>query len=420
MTRVYDVISADGHIEAPPSLWVEHMPKAMRQMAPRIEKHPKGGDAIVIGDKPMPLGLTLTGGRPFKDFKSAGLSYDDQHPGAGGPAQRIKEQDMDGTDAEILFSALAASALKLVKDPKANCAIARAYNDWVSEYCSYAPDRLFAVAMMPTSGVEDAVAEARRVAGLRGIVGLNLHAFPNGGQQGSKADDAFWAVCEETNLCAVGHHNFGGESEGRTAHPTAGSDTQPLEIEGSPDADLPYFAYQLASHLPVPTLPIMTILQIILSGAFRRFPNLRFHFAETGIGWLPYWLEQIDDRYHRHRFWSDVKLPKLPSEYLREHFTFTFQEDHVGVRLRDLIGVDNICWASDFPHSVGDWPYSREVRERLFRGVPDEERRKIEALNVACQFGIISQEEKARQAKLPRTEPALLNVPRRWASRMPG
>lgn len=419
MTRIYNVISADAHIEVPPTLWAERLPKDLRDDAPRVIKNPNGGDAIVIGGgRPAALGLTLTAGLKFQDFRSSGLAFADDHPGTRGPAERLAEQDVDGTEAEILFSAVAATALKQVKNRDVVVAIARAYNDWLSEYCSYAPDRLFGIAMVPTSGIEDAVVEARRVAKLKGIVGLGLMSFPSGGQIGTKADDAFWAACVDTGLCAVGHHNFGGESAGKTAHPKDGDEMDKLEIEGNPKVDLPFFAYMLASHLPIPTLPIMTILQIILGGTFRRFPELRFHFAETGIGWLPYWLEQMDDRYQRHRFWSGVTLPKMPSQYVRDHFTFSFQEDHAGVRNRDLIGVDNICWASDFPHSVGDWPYSREVRERMFRGVPDYERRKIEALNVACQLGIISKAEKERQGHLPRSEPALAHIPQRWASRM--
>jgi predicted TIM-barrel fold metal-dependent hydrolase len=143
----------------------------------------------------------------------------------------------------------------------------------------------------------------------------------------------------------------------------------------------------------------------MLGGVLDRHPKLRFFFAESGIGWLPYWMEQMDDRFNRHRFWAKVRLAKTPSTYVREHVAFSFQEDHAGVALRHSIGIDNICWASDFPHSVGDWPWSRETRERQFAKLPSDERRKIEALNIACHLGVITKAEKEVMAKLPRSEP---------------
>jgi hypothetical protein len=66
-----------------------------------------------------------------------------------------------------------------------------------------------------------------------------------------------------------------------------------------------------------------------------------------------------------------------------------------------MIGVDNICWASDFPHSVGDWPWSKETRARQFAGVPEEERKRIQALNIAAQLHVITAQEKEELAKRP-------------------
>jgi predicted TIM-barrel fold metal-dependent hydrolase len=230
-------------------------------------------------------------------------------------------------------------------------------------------------------------------------------SFPNGGDWATQGDEPLWEALDELGLAVVAHHNFGGADQGRS-HPLPGQgDEKPLSIEGA--VDLATFAWLLTCDLPLPTIPILTIEQLFLGGVLDRHPNLRFHFAESGIGWLPYWLEQLDDRYDRHRFWAGVNLPLQPSDYVRRHFTFSFQEDHAGVALRHSIGIDNICWASDFPHSVGDWPHSRETRERQFVGLPDDERRKIEGLNIAAQLRLITPEEKIRLAAVPRGEEAL-------------
>jgi predicted TIM-barrel fold metal-dependent hydrolase len=400
----YNVISADAHLETPPDQWSDRLPKELRDAAPRVVQLPGGGDGVVVGDaEAAPLGLQLTGGQKYSEFVTKGRSFADRLPGTGDPAQRVSEQIEDGTDAEVLFCAVVATALRKIKDPVVLREIAKAYNSWLSDYCSHAPERLLGIALVPPTDVGDAVAEVERVAGRPGIRGVQLLSFPNGGDWATYGDEPFWELLNDINLPVVAHHNFGGEDRGKS-HPLPGQASEkPLAIEGA--VDLSTFAWLLTCDLPMPTIPILTIEQLFLGGVLDRFPNLRFHFAETGIGWLPYWLEQMDDRYMRHRFWAGVNLPRSPSEYVRAHFTFSFQEDHAGVALRHSIGIDNICWASDFPHSVSDWPHSRETRQRLFKDVPDEERRKIEALNIATQLGLVSRDEKEKLAREPRTEP---------------
>lgn len=395
----YDVISADGHIECPPTAWVERMPKAWRDRAPRVIRLPEGGDAVEIrGVPPAPLGLQLTGGRRYGQIVVKGLSFAEALPGSGDPAQRVSEQVQDGVDAEILYAAVVATALRKIKNARVLKEIARAYNSWLSDYCSYAPERLLGVAVMPPTNAQDAVEELERAAKLPNIRAVQLLSFPNGGDWATYGDEPFWAAANETGMCIAGHHNFGGEQHARS-HPLPGQKDKVLQIEGN--VDLTHFAWLLTCDLPIPTIPILTIEQLFLGGVLDRYPKLRFMFAETGIGWLPYWLEQIDDRYARHRHWAGINLKRMPSEYIRSHFHFCFQEDHAGVALRHRIGIDNICWASDFPHAVGDWPYSRETRERQFKDVPGPERRKIEALNLACLVGLVTPAEKEAQSLEP-------------------
>lgn len=413
----YLAISADAHLECEPTGWVERMPANLRAEAPRVVKMPDGGDGWAIGDKaPIPLGLQLTGGQRYDEFVLRGLSFGAKLPGSGDAHQRLREQDQDGTDAELLFSAVAGRTLKTIKNPEVVRAVAKAYNEWLSDYCSVAPDRLLGVAVIPPTSAEDAVAELERAAKKPGIRAAQLITFPGGGSWATVGDEPFWKAANEIGLTIVGHHNFGGEEKGKSEPITGQGTEKRLQIEGS--VDLVTFAWLLTCDLPIPTIPILTIQQLFLGGVLDRYPKLRFHFAETGIGWLPYWLEQMDDRWDRHRFWAKTSLPRRPSEYVRQHFTFSFQEDHAGVALRHSIGLDNICWASDFPHSVGDWPWSRETRDRQFRGLPTEERRKIEALNILAQLRMITPEQKQAMAAAPRNEPTPISVAARGGRRM--
>ena len=116
--------------------------------------------------------------------------------------------------------------------------------------------------------------------------------------------------------------------------------------------------------------------------------------------------------------WAEIDLERRPREYVRDHFTFSFQEDHAGIALRHSIGVDNICWASDFPHSVCDWPWSREVVARMMKGVPEDERRRIQALNILTQLRVITPDQKEEMAASGLTTADPETVPQRGERRL--
>jgi predicted TIM-barrel fold metal-dependent hydrolase len=266
---------------------------------------------------------------------------------------------------------------------------------------------------MPFTGVEDAVAELRRVVGKKGIRAVQLLKFPSGGEFLTPEDDPFWAAVEELGVCVVAHHNFGGDVQ---ADPLRAPMTSSLVMSGTPEFRM--LATLMTCDMTLPTIPIVTILQLMLTGTLDRFPGLRFHIAESLIGWLPYWLEQMEDRYDRHRFWSNVDLPRRPLQYVRDHFTFSFMEDHVGVAMRHQIGLDNICWASDFPHSVSDWPWSLETVQREFKDVPADERLKMQALNVLRQLRIVNETEYDHLVSQPLDDRFPDSVPARGARRL--
>jgi predicted TIM-barrel fold metal-dependent hydrolase len=414
--REYNLVSADSHLEAPPE-WAARVPVEYRDAAPRIVKLENGGDAWDLrdGKEPKPLGLQVVAGQQYREFVQSGRRFDEDMPGTRSPEGRIGEMDQDGVDAEVIFCTVVATALKATADPKATVALVRAYNDWLSEYCSHAPDRLLGIGLIPMTGVGDAVAELERIAQMPGVRGAHMLTFPTGGEVLLDDDDPFWAAAEATDMALVAHHNFGGQSA-VASHPLPGLKERALDIDGG--RDFGFFAWLLTCDLPIPTLPIVTILQLMISGTLDRHPNLRFHFAETGIGWLPYWLEQMEDRYDRHRFWAELDLERRPAQYVRDQFTFSFQEDHAGVALRHSIGIDNICWASDFPHSVSDWPWSREVVARLMKDVPEEERRRIQALNILTQLRVITPAQKEDMATKGLTQTDPEDVPARGERRL--
>ena len=133
--------------------------------------------------------------------------------------------------------------------------------------------------------------------------------------------------------------------------------------------------------------PIIT--ETIMSGLFDRFPSLLFISVEAGAGWVPFLLEQMDDRWWRNRHWAQVELEMLPSEYFKRNWRLTFVQDFYGVRNRHDVGIDNMMWSTDYPHHICDWPYSRKIANEMFAGVPEDERWKICVGNAAKVYGLI-------------------------------
>ena len=124
------------------------------------------------------------------------------------------------------------------------------------------------------------------------------------------------------------------------------------------------------------------------SGVLERFPKLQFGVVESGIGWVAWALEAMDEAYKKHHMFVRPKLQGLPSDYFRSNGFATFQEDKAGLDLaREHNLVDNLMWANDYPHHEGTWPHSAAAIERTMINLSDQEREKILGLNAARVFG---------------------------------
>jgi len=373
----YRYISGDSHLELDSKWWLDRVPQKYRDVAPRVIQLSDGGDAWVVADKPpREVPTDLYGGKGRNRWKPFGQSYETT-AGTGPASQRLKEQDQDGIDAEVLFPGVSGPGLwRGIKDDDAYRSVVRAYNDFLAEdYCSEAPDRLIGLGVLPWSGVDDAIAEMEHCAKI-GLKGVHLGVFPNNKGYPTPEDDKFWAAAVDMRMPIAVHEQFdrNGERAGKMLdYPRA-----PKEIVEriGPGRELVGYIVKFGR------LGGVNAIQMILDGVFDRFPDLRIFFAETQIGWLPFYLEIADIRYDRHSLWAEelLGLPQLdgtPSEYIRRHCYWGFQRDTAGVALRHHIGVDRVIWATDFPHQDSEWPNSMQLVEEQFAGVPEEEKRRM-------------------------------------------
>lgn len=354
-------------------------------MAPRTVVLPDGADGTAIGDNPPEQNPEdLYGGKGRDRWVPFGQRYDET-PGTGTPQQRLKEQDIDGLDAEVLFPPERCGPWlwESIEDPAAQRAVFRAFNAWLAEdYCSAAPNRLFGLGVLPFTGVTDCITEMEHCAksGLKGVV---LSAFPNGTSTPAPEDDEFWQAALSMNIPLSIHVRLSRSS--KNTGPSVRYPKEPPELLARTDLfdQLARFTRAGGSHT----------VQLILSGVLDRFPDLRIDMAENQIGWVPLFLEMADLRYNRHRHWAKEllgfpPLNQLPSEYIRQHFYWGFQQDRVGVELRDHIGVDRLIWAADFPHQESEWPHSQEVINHNFAGIPDDEKNMMICANAMTFFHI--------------------------------
>jgi predicted TIM-barrel fold metal-dependent hydrolase len=363
----YNLISSEAHIVEPPDLFERGLPKTLLERAPRMVTVADGGSAwSVDGSDPLPLAAsTATGSGWHRAAGGVGIDrpvrWEAVLPALYDPAERLRAQWTDSIDAEILYPTPELwDAIRQLPDAELKVASVRAYNDWLTEFCSHAPERYFGLAKLPTTSVEDAQAELQRCVGELGLHGAILDAWPSGASAGgNEADDPFWATVNELQVPISLHYGFG-----------AAASTEPRS--------------GIAPGMRPPMAD--TLLPMVAAGVFDRFPDVKIVFAHGDAGWAPHWMEFSDINYVRHKHLSEYALQDpdaVPSDYIRKHAWFTFHQDRPAVKNRHRLGRAHLMWASHFPYEESNWPDDRQQAMRVTDEAPADERHALLAGNVA-------------------------------------
>lgn len=380
MARKYKVISADGHIDLNPDIWRDHVAAKYRERAPKRVKMPNGSDAVVVdGGEPNTIGVTRSV-RVNKEDMAKQVPTFETCAGTGPPEQRLREQDQDGIDAEIVFSQIS-FVLQQAKDDDLYVELVRAYNEFLAEdYMAAAPDRIIPMGVIPIRGVDDATRELEHCAQL-GLKGVKLDKFPSGRGYPSPADDKFWAAAIDLNM-PLTNHNTGNMGSG------GGEPAYTYERQPGPDV---HVKEPMSYFFRFTNSAMIGATQMAFAGVWDRFPTLDIYWAETMIGWFEYGLWQIDDHYERympmiHEFWGLHYMERKPSEYLRDHNYWGFLHDPIGIKRRDSIGYDKLMWGTDFAHAASEYPNSIKIMESDFEGVPANEKKAMLVDNCVKYF----------------------------------
>ena len=360
------VVDADGHVVEPRAVW-SSVPEPYR---PVITCDAHGYEHVVVDGTEIlavPLGTLATPGARFSDSESF-LCLEQAHPGGSDPVARLSDMDVEGIDQAVLFPSVGLYFWALT-DPKAALPIARAYNDWLAAYCQADPSRLFGAAMLPVQDPVAAVDELRRARHELGFVAAFVRPNPCCGRSlTDRAYEPLWRAAEESAMTIAVH-------EGSSVIvPTLGSDRpfNPLVLHA-------------VSHA---FEEMLTCAQLIAFGVLERHPSLRVVFLESGGGWVPFWLERLDEQAETFGgFCPELRMK--PSEYFARQCWISYEiDEHTISALAPFIGQQRIVWGSDYPHHDATFPGAVDTLRRTMAPLSAEVQHMILGANAAELYGL--------------------------------
>lgn len=345
--------SADSHVVEPGDLWQQRVPAKFRDRAPRIVnsvdslRGPIEGEWLVCdGIDPQRVAGFAAADVESPEQRAAAdeRGYGQLLAGGWDPVERLKDQDVDGVGFEVLYPSMALPMFG-IPDFELQSAVFRAYNDWIAEFASHDRARLLGVGLLCVDDVGLAVEELERIARL-GLGGAMIPVDPGRPNYSSGRYDRIWAAA-----CALG---------------------LPLSMHiltdrrGAGYNQRPFLMTWIRQVHPIQ----LSLTSMLVSGVFHRFPDLKVVSVENDIGWIPYYLQRLDNSFEQFRYLVGYDFPDTPVGYFHRNVWLTFQDDPVGVQHLETIGVDQVMWGSDYPHGDSTWPHSREAVARNFDGMP--------------------------------------------------
>jgi predicted TIM-barrel fold metal-dependent hydrolase len=364
------VYSADSHVVEPPDLWTSRIEPRFRERAPRVVQI-EDTELWVVDDniRMAVVGIQAQAGRRYasgpakKGITKRGFYRDipDLRPD-----RYIRDLDVDGVAGAVLFPSSAHQAYRYIAGDLLT-AVARAYNDWVLDFCASHPAKLKAVAMLNVDDLRAATSEMERTLAA-GAVGMLIPILPRAGRRyDQSAYDRLWDAAETLQVPLLMH---------------VGANQAVLGCE--PEMDL-------VRHATKDLHVQASLATIVLSGVFARHPRLRIGAVEFGASWAVYLMQQLD-RVHTNGRWHRGSLPhgELPSDHFRRNIFLSFQQDRTAILWRHIIGIRNLLWGNDYPHAESTFPRSIKVLASDLRGVEEEDARRIVCDNAVETFGFTS------------------------------
>jgi predicted TIM-barrel fold metal-dependent hydrolase len=379
------VISADSHMMEPADLWETRLDNKFSDRAPKVVKNERGKGYVFVapGVRPFPVaggfGIGKSGAELQEHLQKG---YEAARPSGWDPAERLKDQDIDGVQAEVIYTTLGMPLFGL-DDDELRRACFGVYNDWVAEFRSYSPKRLHPIALLSLDDIPLAVRELERCAKM-GLKGAMIWGVPPEDKPYfNELYDPFWAAASEMKMPLSLHVITQRDQKSKNRDKSR----EKTEEERGP---IVFGGVKMLIGTMQPVYQVQrTLSSFIFGKVFERFPELRIVSAENDTGWMAHFMYRSDHMYEKFgTIREETRLQMKPSDYVRRNVWATFQDDAIGPMTYKFFGEDNYMWASDFPHTDSTWPNSLKVIKQDFEGVPEEVTRKIVCDNVSKLYNI--------------------------------
>ena len=382
MRELPKIISVDDHITEPATVRSDRLPSKYADVGPRVHRLPvkqmtfvggtftaipgEKGDEGPLADwwfyedlrRPLTR-LDTAVGFSRDEVILAGITYDEMRQGSYKLKERLEDMDTAGIEASLCFPTFprfCGQTFYEAKDKELAMLCVRAYNDWmVEEWCGESGGRMLPLCIVPLWDPVAAAAEVRRNAA-RGVHAVCFSEIPtNLGLPSIHDKDGYWkpffAACNET-ATTINMHIGSGSKMPST----------------SPDAPA-----AVGSTLTFANC-CFSMVDWLMSGVFTEFPNLKIAYSEGQIGWIPYILERANNVWEENRGWGGIadKVLVPPSQLFKEHVYGCYFDDPHGLRSLEEIGVDNVTFECDYPHSDSTWPHTAKIAAEQTRELSDE------------------------------------------------
>jgi predicted TIM-barrel fold metal-dependent hydrolase len=376
------LVSCDDHLDLnmlPADVWQKRMAAKWGERTPHVELSDKGGVWTADGEKwgswsGRKNNFFGSGPKPIHTAYDRGGVEDLTELRAGTATLRLEDMDRDNVWAHLVFGPV--TSIK-TQDEAFMRACYSAYNDWLyDDFCVVAPDRLIGVAMLPPTP-EAAYDELKRLAARGGVRQANLQIAVAEPRLEDPRWEPLFDLLEQSGIVLSFHVTvFPGVTKAFDKY------------KGSPGATFLHAKMFIEQFLD-------PFVDLFAWGILERHPKLKIVIAESGVGWVPWVVEELDYRYWRlwecKEFWDDkggIPHKTKPSDVFQRQVYGTFQQSPTAMRLTEFWGAENLLWASDYPHPDSIWPNSvRTIGETMGHMDPAEVR-KIVGGNAAKLYGL--------------------------------
>ena len=378
------IISVDDHVIEPPGVWQDRLPERFKEAGPTsirqkgkmnfvggvfsFEPDDDGmeGDWWTFEGQQYPLTrLEAAVGFDRDEVKVVPITYDGMRNGCWDRDARLEDMDANWTEASMAFPSsfvrFCGQRFYEADDKELADACVKAYNDWqVEEWCEGTGGRLIPQIIVQLWDPQLAAAEIRRNAA-RGVHAMTFSEIPPYLGLPSVHDpsgywDPLFEACAETDTVVNMH--IGSSSK----MPSTSADAPPA----------------VGSTLTFNNA-MASMTDFLFSGVLVRYPTLKLAYSEGQIGWIPYIIERADKVWEENRGWGGIgdKVPEPPSTYYYRQIYGCFFDDSYGLDNIERVGIDNVCFETDYPHSDSTWPVSKEVAQKQMGHLPADIRRKL-------------------------------------------